>query len=94
MRYHVDSEVVDGQAAAIRATMGRLEAESNNLKNQLTQLESAWSGQAATAFQAIAASWYVTHQRMEEDLGSIAGALTHAGRQYADIEQANARLFA
>lgn len=93
MQYHVDSEAVSSQAAAIKATIGRLEAESNSLKSQLTQLEASWGGQAATAFQAIAAAWYATHQRMEEDLGSIAGALTHAGRQYADIEQANARLF-
>lgn len=92
-RYQVDSEAVLSATGAVRGSIGRIQAEVAGLLTQLTNLESSWSGQAATAFQGVIADWRATQQRVEESLEGINQALTQAGQQYADIEQANARLF-
>ena len=91
--YQVDSDAVMGAATSIRATMERLEAEANGLCSQLTSLEGSWTGQAAVAFQSVVAEWRATQQRIEENLAALNQALTVAGQQYAEIEQANTRLF-
>jgi 6 kDa early secretory antigenic target len=91
--FQVDSEAVIGATATVRSSIGRIQAEVNSLHSQLTNLQGSWSGQAATAFQGVIAEWRSTQQRVEEGLESINQALTHAGQQYLDIEQANARLF-
>lgn len=92
--YQVDSEAVLNATAAARASGERIQAEVAGLYNQLTQLQGSWSGQAATAFQGIITEWRSTQHRVEENLDAINQALSQAGRQYAEIEQANTRLFA
>lgn len=91
--YHVDSEAVLGAHGAIQNTMSRIEAESASLKSQLINLQSSWSGSAAMAFQGVVGEWTATQQRVEQSLQSIGTALGAAGRQYADVELANARMF-
>jgi len=93
-RYQVDSEAVLSATGAVRSTISRLQSEVAGLNSQLTQLQSSWSGQAATAFGGVLSEWNSTQQRVDENLGAINQALTHAGQQYAEIEAANARLFA
>ncbi len=92
-RYQVDSEAVLSATGTVRASIGRIQAEVGGLHAQLTNLQGSWSGQAATAFQSVISEWRATQQRVEESLEGINQALTQAGQQYADIEQANARLF-
>lgn len=92
--YQVDSEAVLSAHGAIRATMSRIEAEAASLKAQLVGLQSAWTGPAATAFQSVATEWTGTQQRVEQSLAAIAQALGRAGQQYAEVELANARMFA
>lgn len=92
-RYQVDSEAVLSATGAVRTSIGRIQAEVSGLHGQLTNLQGSWSGQAATAFQAIVNDWKATQQRVEESLAGINHALSQAGQQYADIEAANARLF-
>lgn len=91
--YRVDSDAVMGTTAGMRASMARIQAEIAGLHSQLINLESSWSGPAATAFQAVVADWRATEQRVDESLTSLNQALAAAAQQYADIEQANARLF-
>ena len=93
-RYQVDSEAVLSATGAVHATITRIQAEVGGLHGQLTQLQSSWTGQAATAFSGVVAEWKSTQQRVEENLATINQALTHAAQQYAEIEAANARLFA
>jgi len=93
-RYQVDSEAVLSATGAVRSSIGRIQSEVSGLHGQLTQLQSTWTGQAATAFSGVVADWKMTQQRVEENLAAINQALTQAGQQYADIEAANARLFA
>jgi WXG100 family type VII secretion target len=93
-RYQVDSEAVLGAHGAIHATMSRIEADAANLRAQLTNLQGSWSGPAATAFQSVVTDWTTTQQRVEQSLAAIGQALGRVGRQYAEVELANARIFA
>ena len=93
-RYQVDSDEVLGTSSAVRASIGRIQAEVGALHGQLVNLQSSWTGPAATAFQAVAANWHGTEQRVAEDLGAINQALAQAGQQYAEAEATNARMFA
>lgn len=92
-RYQVDSEAVLGATNAVRSSIGRIEAEVGGLHGQLVSLQDSWSGQAASAFQSVVTEWKSTQQRVEESLDAISRALGQAGRHYAEIEAANARLF-
>lgn len=93
-RYQVDSEAVLGAHGAIRTTMSRIEAEGASLKGQLVSLQSSWTGPAATAFQSVVTEWTATQQRVEQSLAAIGQALGRAGQHYAEVELANARMFA
>lgn len=93
-RYQVDSEAVLSATGAVRSSIGRIQAEVSGLHAQLTDLQGSWTGQASSAFAGVVAEWKITQQRVEENLAAINTALGQAGQQYADIEAANARLFA
>jgi WXG100 family type VII secretion target len=92
-RYQVDSDALLSATAAVRGSMGTIEAEIARLSAQLTGLQGSWSGQAAIAFQSVATDWTATQRRVSESLAAINQALTLAGQQYQDIEAQNARLF-
>jgi len=93
-RYQVDSDEVLGTSSAVRASIGRIQAEVGALHGQLVSLQGSWTGQAAVAFQTVAANWHSTELRVTEDLGAINQALALAGQQYAEAEATNARMFA
>lgn len=92
--FQVDSETVLATTATARASAARIRAEVASLGEQLSSLQSSWRGQAASAFLGVLADWRATQQRVDDSLDSINLALGHAGQQYADVEQANARMFA
>ena len=92
-RYQVDSEAVITAAGAVQSSIGRIQAEVAGLHGQLVNLQGSWTGIAAAAFHGVVVDWKHTQQLVEENLAAITLALAHAGQQYADIEQANARLF-
>jgi WXG100 family type VII secretion target len=92
-RYQVDSEAVAAATSNVRAAVSRIQAEVSGLHGQLVNLQSSWSGPAASAFQGVVGDWKATQQRVEESLGAINAGLAQAGRIYADVEEQNARLF-
>ena len=92
-RYSVDSDAVFAATTAVQASIGRIQSEVAALRGRLGDLQSSWGGQASIAFQSVVTDWGSTQQRVEESLGAISGALGQAGRQYAEIEESNARLF-
>lgn len=93
-QYQVDSEAVLGQAAAARGAIARIQAEVSGLLALLTSLDGTWTGQAAAAFQGAVAEWRATQHHVEQSAEGLNQALNQAGQQYAEVEQANARLFA
>lgn len=91
--YHVDAAQVSAATQSVQGTIGRIQSEVASLLAQLTGLQSSWSGQAATAFQGAVADWRATQLHVEQSLTQLSHALGVAATQYADAEQANARLF-
>ncbi|MFT4123580.1 MAG: WXG100 family type VII secretion target [Microbacteriaceae bacterium] len=92
--FQVDSEAVSTATASAQASIGRLEAEVTALHGQLTGLSGSWTGSASTAFQSAVADWKTVEQRVHESLTALNTALAAAGRQYAEVELANTRMFA
>lgn len=91
--YHVDAAQVSAATQTVQGTIGRIQSEVSSLLGQLAGLQSSWSGQAATAFQTAVADWRTTQQHVEQSLAGLNHALGIAATQYAEAEQANARLF-
>jgi early secretory antigenic target protein ESAT-6 len=92
-QFQVDSDALISTTATARATMSRIQAEVAALLGQLTGLEGSWTGQASAQFQAAVAAWRSTQQHVEQSAEVLNQALGQAGQQYAEVEQANARLF-
>lgn len=93
-RYVVDADAIHGAHIAVRGTASRVQSEVTAMHAQLQALQDSWSGQAAVAFQGVVQDWRATQARVEESLAAINEALAVAGRQYADVEAGNVRLFA
>ncbi len=91
--FSVDSDAVFSATGAVRQTIDRLQADSQAMMAQLTQLQHSLTGMAAVAFQANIDQWRATQRQVEETLAGISTALASAGRQYADAEQLNLSLF-
>jgi 6 kDa early secretory antigenic target len=93
-RYQIDSEAVAAATASVQATASRIQADVSSLHARLLDLQGSWTGQAASAFQAVVADWTATQRRVEESLQMLNTGLARAGQHYAEIEMQNARLFA
>lgn len=91
--FSVDSDAVLAATTSVRATIDRLQAESNAMMSQLMQLQSTWTGSAAVAFHGATENWRATQRQVEESLSGISVALGAAGRQYAEAEMATTSLF-
>jgi early secretory antigenic target protein ESAT-6 len=91
--FSVDSDAVLAATAGVRGTIERLQAESNAMMSQLTQLQGSWTGSAAVAFHDATENWRATQRQVEESLSAISVALGAAGRQYAEAEVATTSLF-
>ena len=91
--FSVDSDAVLAGTATVRGTIERLQAESQSMLAQLTQLQSSWTGSASIAFHGVVDQWRATQRQVEESLTGISAALAAAGRQYADTELSTTSLF-
>ncbi|SMH31974.1 WXG100 family type VII secretion target [Rathayibacter oskolensis] len=92
--YQTDIDALTAMNGTAHGYMERIQAEVAGLLGQLTSLEASWSGQASTAFQGVVGVWRTTQSQVDEGLSTIMLALGTAAQQYAETEQANARLFA
>jgi early secretory antigenic target protein ESAT-6 len=93
-KFTVDAEAVFAAQTSVASTITRIQSDAAALMAQLTGLQGSWGGDASVAFQTVAADWRAVQQRVEESIGAINAALGAAGRQYLEVEQANARMFA
>ena len=93
VQFNVDSAQVAQGALSARRHGDAIRAEVQSMTALLTQMEGAWRGGAAAAFQSALGQWRMTQQQVETSLAALAGALDAAARQYADVEGANLRLF-
>ncbi|WP_432548441.1 WXG100 family type VII secretion target [Kineococcus sp. SYSU DK004] len=93
-RFEVDSDRVAAASQVVQASVQTLGGEAEALMRHLLDLEAVWKGSAATGFQALSASWRSTMERVRVNLEDIQRVLATAGQQYAEVEAANARMFA
>jgi WXG100 family type VII secretion target len=93
-RYQIDSEAVAAATASVQAAASRIQADVSGLHSRLLELQGSWTGQAASAFQAVVADWTATQRRVDESLQLLNTGLAQAGQHYAEIELQNARMFA
>jgi WXG100 family type VII secretion target len=91
--FSVDSEQVLAANTTIQATISRLQTEVDTLHAHLQSLQGSWQGIAANSFQELVGRWRVTATTVQHQLGEVSTALAFAAKQYAEIEQANVRLF-
>ena len=91
--FSVDSDAVFTATGSVRGTIERIQGETQSMLAQLTHLQSAWPGAAAVAFQGTVDQWRATQRQVEDALAGINAALSVAGRQYAEAEQASLALF-
>src|SRR5699024_1067082 len=70
-KYTVDSEAVQAASASIRGITEQLRADVNTLMGQIQNLQSQWTGQAASAFTAAAHDWRTTQARVEESINEL-----------------------
>lgn len=89
----VDSERIEAAASSAARTADSLAADVDALMRQLNSLADSWQGSAAEGFQALASDWEGVQKQVHESLREINEALRLAGRQYDEVEQANALMF-
>ena len=92
-QFNVNSDDLVLKNSAVKGSVDRIRMEVDAMKRNLLDLQSTWTGSAATNFQALLQEWHATELKVEASLESINGALSTAATQYAQAEEANTRMF-
>ena len=92
-QFNVDSEVIAAKSAQAKSYVGSITADVNGMTASLHDLQSSWTGSASANFQGVLDHWHATQRQVEESITQINEALSRAGVNYADTEQANASMF-
>jgi len=93
-RYEVDSAQVAQAAVAVQTSAQQITTQVDGMMRHLLDLQGSWRGQASSSFQHVVADWRATQERVKGSLEEIQRALTLASQQYAQAEDAAARMFA
>lgn len=92
-QFQVDSEHLRSSSAAVSASVSSIRDAVGGMYANLTSLQSAWRGGAASQFGSVVTQWRAAQQQMEQSLESIQRALSQASDVYADAETQASRLF-
>lgn len=92
-QFRVDSEQIQQAAAAVGTSVSAIRDAVNGMYGNLQQLQSVWTGPAATQFASTAQQWRAVQQQMEQSLESIQQAMQHASGVYMDAETQATSLF-
>ncbi|MGL5858370.1 MAG: WXG100 family type VII secretion target [Angustibacter sp.] len=92
-QFHVDTERITTAAGDVHRISAEIEGQVNRMMSQLSDLQGAWRGEAATCFQQVMQEWRTTQARVREALDHVSQALGKAGHQYAAAEQQTAAMF-
>lgn len=93
-QFHVDAEVMMTSTTTLQSTVAQMQSLMATMQGQLSQLSQSWTGAAAVAFQDLVSEWHGTQRMVEGNLEEISVALSMAQEHYAEVESANARMFA
>lgn len=94
MQFHVDAGQVAGAAARTAQSAQTIRTEVAAMMAHLIELDSSWSGAAASAFAGTREQWRQAQLHVDAALESIQQALGVAAQSYEDAESAATRLFA
>ncbi len=92
-QFNVNSDDLALKSTAVKGSIERIRMEVDAMQRNLLELQSTWTGSAATNFQSLLQEWHATELKVEASLESINGALSMAANHYADAEAANTRMF-
>nr|WP_116431708.1 WXG100 family type VII secretion target [uncultured Gardnerella sp.] len=92
-QFRVDSEQIQQAAAAVGTSVSAIRDAVNGMYTNLQQLQSVWTGSAATQFASTAQQWRAAQQQMEQSLEAIQQAMQHASGVYLDAETQATSLF-
>lgn len=90
---NIDAERITQAASTASHSAATLHSEVDRLMHQLRALQECWTGTASAGFQTVVADWQQVQAKVHESLTQIQKALALAGQQYAEVENANAKLF-
>lgn len=89
----VDSERILTASNEVSRSADAVTTEVQTMMRSLYALQDTWRGSAASNFQVVINDWKAVQERVADSLAGIRDALAVAGRQYGDVEDANAKLF-
>lgn len=92
-QFRVDSDQIQHAAGAVGRSITAIRDAVNGMYANLTQLQSVWTGSAASQFNATAQQWRSAQQQMEQSLQAIQTAMQHASNVYLDAETQASQLF-
>jgi len=93
VQFNVNSDDLALKSTAVRGSVDRIRLEVDAMQRNLQDLQSTWTGAAASNFQGLLMEWRATQMKVEASLESINSALSMAAVQYAQAEEANTRMF-
>lgn len=92
-QFNVNSEDLTLKSAAVKGSVDRIRLEVDAMRRNLLDLQSTWTGTAASNFQVLLQEWHTTQLKVEASLESINAALATAASSYAQAEAQNTRMF-
>lgn len=92
--FEIDSERVIAASSQASRSVETLSSETDALMSHLNALVDSWKGGASQNFQGVAREWEGVQRQVHASLEKIRDALHTAGTQYAEVEDANMRMFA
>jgi WXG100 family type VII secretion target len=81
-------ESLGGQIATISGTV---ESEIEDLRGQISNLQTIWTGGTSDAFQAVKQQWFNAAADLQQVLSAIGAAIKAAEEAYRGVESKNAQ---
>ncbi|MFT8358915.1 WXG100 family type VII secretion target [Bifidobacterium aquikefiri] len=91
--YQVDSERIRSSSAAVSSSISAIRDAVSGMYANINDLQSVWTGGAASQFNTVADQWRSAQQQVEQSLEAIQDALAKASTLYEDAELQASRLF-
>lgn len=92
-QFSVDSEQIASAAGAVQGSVSQIREAVSAMYTNLNQLQSVWTGGAATQFASVADQWRAAQEQMEASLENIQNSLSQASTVYSQAESDASRLF-
>lgn len=92
--YSVDSDQLQSAVTVAQGSIDAVRGASAQLTGGLSGVQSAWSGQASTAFIDAVDRWRAIQAQVEESAAELNRALSTAAEQYGSTESSILRMFA